>query len=99
MRSVSIPGSEIASQKRLKKVLAISTPLLEYESIPNQYTFKQMKNIKSILTETVLLCEAIVFWLVALPAAVIVFPAMALWQQIGGLVTAGPGVSPTFCEG
>ena len=59
-----------------------------------------MNNMKSILTETALLCEAIAFWLVALPAAVVVFPAIALWEEIGKLVkaTANPN-SQAFCEG
>ncbi|MBV9642522.1 MAG: hypothetical protein JO334_03030 [Verrucomicrobia bacterium] len=52
--------------------------------------------MKSILTETVLLSEAIVFWLVALPAAVVIFPAIALWQKIGESLTIG---SPAFCKG
>jgi hypothetical protein len=42
-----------------------------------------MKNMKSFLTETVLLGEAIVFWAVALPAAVVIFPAIALREKIG----------------
>ena len=50
--------------------------------------------MKSILTETVLISEAIVFWGVALPAAVVVFPAIALWETIGAALvrgTAGSG--------
>jgi hypothetical protein len=42
-----------------------------------------MKIMKSILTETLLLGGAIVFWAVALPATIIVFPAIALWEKIG----------------
>jgi len=59
-----------------------------------------MKNMKSILTETALLCEAIAFWLVALPAALFIFPAITLWEEIGKLVkaTAGPGCQ-ALCEG
>jgi len=37
--------------------------------------------MKSILTETVLLGESIVFWALALPAAIVVFPALALWEK------------------
>jgi hypothetical protein len=50
--------------------------------------------MKSILTETALLCESIVFWAMALPAAIIVFPAMALWEKTATALvrgTAGPG--------
>jgi hypothetical protein len=54
--------------------------------------------MKSILTETVLLCETIVFWLIAFPAAVVIFPAIAFWEQIAGLLSAGPG-TPASCEG
>ena len=46
------------------------------------------------MTETVLLGEVIVFWAVALPAAIIVFPAIALWEKIGAALVrgiAGPG--------
>jgi hypothetical protein len=53
-----------------------------------------MKTMKSILTETVLFGGAIAFWAVALPAAIVVFPAIALWEKIGATlvrVTAGPG--------
>jgi hypothetical protein len=53
-----------------------------------------MKNMKAILTETVLLGEAIVFWGMALPAALVVFPAIALWEKIGTALvrgTASPG--------
>lgn len=50
--------------------------------------------MKSILTETVLLGGAIVLWTVALPAALVVFPAIALCEKIGAALvrgTAGPG--------
>ena len=37
--------------------------------------------MKSILTEIVLSGAAIVFWAVALPGALIVFPSIALWRK------------------
>jgi hypothetical protein len=42
--------------------------------------------MKSILTETVLLGESIVFWAIALPAAMVVFPAIALWETTAALI-------------
>ena len=57
-----------------------------------------MKTMNSVLSETVLLCQAIVFWLVALPTAALVFPAIALWEQIERLATAD-SVYPALCEG
>ena len=57
-----------------------------------------MKNIKSLLTETVLVCETVVFWMVALPAAAVIFPAMALWEQIGRLATLDHPASPVPCH-
>ena len=53
-----------------------------------------MKNMKAIFTETVLLVGAIGFWAVALPAAVVVYPAIALLEKIGDVRvegTAGAG--------
>ena len=49
--------------------------------------------MKSILTETVLLAGTIMFWSVALPAAIVVFPALALCEKIGAALfrAAGPG--------
>ena len=81
-------------------MLAISSRSVENLIYTVIVYIQPMKNMKSILTETALLCEAIAFWLVALPAAVVVFPAMALWEEIGKLVkaTAGPGCQ-ALCEG
>jgi hypothetical protein len=56
--------------------------------------------MKSILIETVLVIEAILFWAVALPAAAVFFPAVVLWEKAAAVVTrrpAGPtrtGISP-----
>ena len=81
-------------------MLAISSRSVENLIYIIIVDIQPMKNMKSILTETALLCEAIAFWLVALPAAVVVFPAMALWEEIGKLVKATAGAhSPTLCEG
>jgi|KBSMisStandDraft_5_1062788.scaffolds.fasta_scaffold607653_2 hypothetical protein len=45
--------------------------------------------MKSILRETVLIGEAIAFCGVALLAAVVVFPAIALWETIGAELKGG----------
>ena len=37
--------------------------------------------MKSTLIEIVLVCETAAFWAVALPAAMVVFPAAALWEK------------------
>jgi hypothetical protein len=41
-------------------------------------------DMKSILTEIVLLGESIVFWAMAIPAAMIVFPTIAFWEKAAG---------------
>ena len=38
--------------------------------------------MKAILIETVLVSGSILFWAAALPAAVVFFPAAALWEKI-----------------
>ncbi len=59
-----------------------------------------MKNMKAILTETALVGGAIAFWTVALPAALVAFPALALWEKTaaalarGNVNLAGPRPSP-----
>jgi uncharacterized membrane protein len=45
--------------------------------------------MKSILTEILLVGGAIVFWAVALPAAIVAFPAIALWEKISGALVQG----------
>jgi hypothetical protein len=42
--------------------------------------------MKAILIETTLVGAAILFWTVALPAAVVFFPAVALWEKIGASI-------------
>ena len=42
--------------------------------------------MKSILTEAVLLGESIVFWAIAFPVAIVVFPAIALWETTTALI-------------
>ncbi len=46
--------------------------------------------MKAILIETTLVSAAILFWTVALPAAVVLLPAVALWEKIGALMPRGP---------
>jgi hypothetical protein len=46
--------------------------------------------MKSILIETVLVTEAILFWAVALPAAVVLFPAVVLWEKIEASMPRDP---------
>jgi hypothetical protein len=46
--------------------------------------------MKSILIETVLVSEAILFWAVALTAAIVFFPAVVLWEKIEALMPRGP---------
>jgi hypothetical protein len=46
--------------------------------------------MKSILIETVLLIEAILFWALALPAAAVFFPALVLWEKIEASMPRGP---------
>ncbi len=79
MAKKAIPGSK----KMCKKTLAISTETIEYAFHTKLVWIQPKKNMKSILTEIVLFGEAIVFWAVALPAAIVVFPALALWEKIG----------------
>jgi hypothetical protein len=50
----------------------------------------RQENRKSILVETVLVGQAILFWAVALPAAVVFFPAVALWEKIEAAMPQGP---------
>ena len=49
--------------------------------------------MKSILTEIVLSGGAIMLWALALPVAVVIFAAIALWEKTTALVrgTTGPG--------
>jgi hypothetical protein len=46
--------------------------------------------MKAILIETTLVSSTILFWAVALPAAVVLLPAVALWEKIGSLIPRGP---------
>ena len=46
--------------------------------------------MKAILIETTLVGAAILFWTVALPAAVVFFPVVALWEKIGASMPRGP---------
>jgi len=46
--------------------------------------------MKAILIETTLVSGAILFWTVALPLAVVILPAVALWGKIGPLIPRGP---------
>jgi hypothetical protein len=46
--------------------------------------------MKAILIETTLVSTAILFWAVALPATVVLLPAVALWEKIGALIPRGP---------
>jgi hypothetical protein len=57
--------------------------------------------MKTILTETVLVTEAILFWAVALPAAAVAFPALLVWEKAAAAIAqrpvgpaGGPGMSP-----
>ena len=45
--------------------------------------------MKAILIETTLVSATILFWTVALPAAVVLLPAVALWEKIGALMPGG----------
>jgi len=45
--------------------------------------------MKTILIETMLVSASILFWTVALPAAVVLLPAVALWEKIGALLPRG----------
>jgi hypothetical protein len=50
----------------------------------------RQENMKSILLETVLVGEALLFWAMALPAAAVFFPVVALWEKIGAAMPSGP---------
>jgi hypothetical protein len=52
--------------------------------------------MKSILTEIVLSGGAILFWALALPAAAVAFPAIALWKKIAGALVTGS--APAACR-
>ena len=45
--------------------------------------------MKAILIETTLVSATILFWTAALPAAVVLLPAVALWEKIGALMPRG----------
>ena len=45
--------------------------------------------MKSILTEIVLSAGAIVFWALALPAAIVAFPAITLYEKTANLLARG----------
>jgi hypothetical protein len=84
----------IVPPKKVEKKFAISTQIVEYLIHIKSLDIQPMKNMKSILAEIILIGQAIVFWGVALPAAVVIFPAIALWETIGAALargTAGPG--------
>jgi hypothetical protein len=46
--------------------------------------------MKAILIETTLVSTAVLFWTVALPVAVVLLPAVALWEKIGPLISRSP---------
>jgi len=46
--------------------------------------------MKAVLIETTLVSASILFWAVALPAAAVLLPAVALWEKIGALIPRGP---------
>ena len=56
--------------------------------------------MKAILIEILLVSGAILFWAMALPAALVLFPAVVLWQKAAAVVVrkplgpAGTGMSP-----
>jgi len=52
--------------------------------------------MKAILIETTLVSTSILFWTLALPAAVVLLPAVALWEKLGPLMPRGSvgSVSP-----
>jgi hypothetical protein len=52
--------------------------------------------MKSIVTEILLSGGAILFWALALPAAAVAFPAIALSKKIANLVAIG--AAPTECR-
>ena len=52
--------------------------------------------MKSILTEIVLAGGAILFWALALPAAAVAFPAIALGKRLAGLLATD--TAPTECQ-
>ena len=64
----------------------MSRVLIHTESIDIQTS----QNMKAILIETTLVSATILFWTVALPAAVVLLPAVALWEKIGALIPRGP---------
>ena len=63
-----------------------SRVLIHTESIDIQTS----QNMKAILIETTLVSAALLFWTVALPATVVLLPAVALWEKIGALIPRGP---------
>lgn len=68
--------------KKGKKILAISTCPIEYRIHTDQVDIKnRMKNLKSILAETVRVLGVIAFWSVALPTTVLLFPVAALCHE------------------
>ena len=46
--------------------------------------------MKAILIETTLVSASILFWTAALPAAVVLLPAVAIWEKIGALIERRP---------
>jgi hypothetical protein len=49
--------------------------------------------MKTILMETFSVIKVSLFWMLALPAAAIVFPVAACWGQLNSLIALGPIVS------
>jgi len=49
--------------------------------------------MKSILTEIVLSAGATVFWALALPAAIVAFPAITLYEKTANLLARGTAAS------
>lgn len=45
--------------------------------------------MKNILSETVSIIEVTLFWLLALPAAAVIFPAIAGWEKLNAFLALG----------
>jgi len=50
--------------------------------------------MKSMLIESALAVEAILFWATALPAAAVFFSVIALWEKRGAGMPRGPQLTP-----
>ena len=54
--------------------------------------------MKTILTETLSVIKVSLFWMLALPAAAIIFPVAACFETVRSLIKQGPRISigPSF---